>query len=154
MPSEPPDFDSLDWRQVLRLRLRDRFWQAAILLGIAIAAMGSIGGWRAAPLLWLERHGAIPFGVLLVVAGIRWCWVGRVSSARGDRCGGCGYSTIGLDPAGRCPECGAEARERRNLRTIPVARVVLDLPGVLAAILGACISTGWWLMLRSGLFDA
>lgn len=153
MPSEPPDFDARDWSQVLRLRLRDRFWQAAIVIAVATVTLGSLAGWRAAPLLWLERQGAIPFGVLVVVAGIRWCWVGRLTTSRGDRCGACGDSMRGVDPAARCPECGAEDLQRRAARSVPVARLILDLPGVLAAILGAWIAIGWWWMLRSGLFD-
>ncbi len=63
---------------------------------------------------------------------------------------------MGLDPsdaAVRCPECGADGRERTAMRPVPLARVLIDLPGVLVCLGGAWIAVAWILMLQSGMFE-
>jgi hypothetical protein len=158
MPTEPADFDPHRSLQVLRLRVRDWLWPSALMLAAAMLMLGAIEPSRFAGSMGtlFDEYGPIVFGVLLAIAGVRWCWVGRLRGPRPDRCGGCGYAMTGLDPSDelvRCPECGADGRERRATRPVPLGRVLLDLPGVLAFLAGGFIAVGWMMMLASGLFE-
>lgn len=158
MPTEPADFDPHRSWQVLRLRARDWVWPAVLVLAAAVMVLNAIGLPRQAGSVedFLQEFGPIVFGVLLAIAGVRWCWVGRLRGPRPDRCGRCGYAMTGLDPADdsvRCPECGADGRERRMTCPVPLARVLLDLPGVLAFLAGGYIVVGWAMMLASGMFE-
>ena len=139
MPTEPADFDPNRCSQVLRLRFRDWVWPIALLLAASIPVLASIDVRGIARPIgeFCNEYGPIMFGALLVVAGVRWCWVGRLGAPRPDRCGRCGYAMMGLDqsdPAVRCPECGADGRERTAMRPVPLARVLLDLPGVVVGL--------------------
>ena len=145
MPTEPADFDPNRCSQVLRLRFRDWVWPIALLLAASIPVLASIDVRGIARPIgeFCNEYGPIMFGALLVVAGVRWCWVGRLGAPRPDRCGRCGYAMMGLDqsdPAVRCPECGADGRERTAMRPVPLARVLLDLPGVLVGLRPPCAS--------------
>jgi hypothetical protein len=158
MPTEPADFDPHRCSPVLRLRCRDWVWPSTLLLAAAMLMLGAIEPPRFAGSMGtlFDEYGPVAFGVLLAVTGVRWCWVGRLRGPRPDRCGGCGYAMTGLDPSDesvRCPECGADGRERRATRPVPLARVLLDLPGVLAFLAGAFIAVGWATMLSSGLLE-
>ena len=156
MPTEPVDFDSNRSLQVLRLRFRDWGWPTALLLAAAAFVLGASELERPPGSLGflISEWGPGLFGVLLVVAGVRWCWIGRIRSPRADRCGRCDYQMTGLDPSDstvRCPECGADGRQRRASRPVPLARVLIDLPGVLVALAGSAIATISMLYLLSEL---
>lgn len=126
---------------------------AAAVLVLGVIEPSWIGGSMGTV---FECFGPSLFSLLLAIARVRWCWVGRIRGPKPDRFGGRGDAMAGLDSAGdsvRFPECGADARERRAIRPVPLARVRLDLPGVPAFLEGAVIAVGWAMMLADGLFE-
>jgi hypothetical protein len=106
MAAKPADVDSRSAVVVLRLRLLDWMWPSAVALAIVIALLGRHSGtYRIGSITYYANTYGVPlFLGLLAFAGIRWCWIGRLSLR---------------DPAQR-------ARGR-----LPIARLLLDLPGVL-----------------------
>ena len=146
MPKEPPDFDCRNAWQVLRLRLRDWMWPAALAIVVVIPFLGrSSGTYQIGSVTYYANvFGPLVMLSAIVFAGVRWCCIGHLRPRRADRCARCGYPTTGLDesdPASRCPECGADAAARRlpaprsRIRAIfggaSLARWLVDLPGVL-----------------------
>ena len=109
MITEPASLDCYSSAQVLRLRLRDWMWPSAMAMAIGIALLGQSDGetYRIGSITYYANvYGPPLFLALLVFAGIRWCWIG---------------SPRAFDP------------EQRARRRLPIARVLLDLPGLLVA---------------------
>ncbi|MHC4846227.1 MAG: hypothetical protein ACYTCU_08700 [Planctomycetota bacterium] len=105
MLTNPADVDVRNPAQVLRLRLRDWVWPAAIAVAMAIAFLGGYSGtYRVGSITYYANVYGLPlFVAALAFAGIRWFWIGR-------------------------PGPGDPAWWR-----LPVRRLLLDLPGLLAA---------------------
>jgi DNA-directed RNA polymerase subunit RPC12/RpoP len=156
MPKEPPHFDCRSAWAVLRLRLKDWMWPAAIAGAIAIPYLGRTAGpYRIGSFTYYFQHFS-PFLWLALVmfAGFRWSWIGRMRPRDRGACPRCGYRLDGLDardPAARCPECGTDAATRRMLAARPslrrtfdgltLARALLDLPALLAVLLPVLLVT-------------
>ena len=150
LPKEPPNFDCRDAIAVLLLRLRDWCWPLAIASAVTISLLartngvaykvGSITDYANSPCALLT------FFLLIFIAGLRWCWVGRVRAHGPGRCRHCGYRLdwmeTGAEPQ-RCPECGEATSAARPARRIPIARLLVDLPGVLAML----VPTGFVVMI-------
>lgn len=149
MPKEPPDFDCRSALQVLRLRVRDWMWPAALAIAVAITVLNRSALPRepGAIALLLGVFGPWVLIGALVFASARWCWIGRLRPRGANQCARCGYPTTGLDdsdPASRCPECGAGPDDRRtptaalpflaSIRGAPISRWLIDLPGVLGLL--------------------
>ena len=109
MISKLTNFDCYSSAQVLQLRLRDWMWPSAMAMAIGIALLGQSDAvtYRIGSITYYANaYGPPLFLALLVFAGIRWCWIG---------------SPRAFDP------------EQRARRRLPIARVLLDLPGLLVA---------------------
>lgn len=127
---------------MLRVRLRDWCWPFAVVIAVAIPFLGvtlSTGGtYRIGSFTYhLNTQGPIVFLLATFIAGLRWCWIGRLRAPDPNRCIGCHYRLDWLNPdemPQRCPECGRNASRMPASRRIPVARLLLDLPGVLAML--------------------
>ncbi len=134
--------------QVLRLRFRDWMWPTAIAIAFLIPILGRTGGepYRIGSLTYYANScgGILLWLAAIFLAGARWCWIGYLRPRDPSLCGRCGYPAAGLDdrdPSSRCPECGADAATgrrppprwslRESLRGVPIARYLIDLPGIL-----------------------
>ena len=88
----------------------------------------------------------LAFFLLFFIAGLRWCWIGRIRPYGPGRCRKCGYRLIWTRTSPvpeRCPECGEATSAARPARRIPIARLLVDLPGVLAML----VPTGFVVMI-------
>ena len=141
MPKEPPDFDHRDTVAVLLLRLRDWCWPVAIAIAVTIPILGrtSGGAYKIGSITYYANtYGLCIFLPAIFIAGLRWCWIGRMRSAAPNHCLRCGYHLEGaVSEAGVqcCPECGADQSTAGKRRRIPLMRLLLDLPGILAMLL-------------------
>jgi hypothetical protein len=136
---EPPDFDCRDAMQVLRLRLRDWLWPAAVAIAVAIWILAqSKGTYRIGSVTYYANtYGPPLFLAAILFAGLRWCSIGRLRPRDPSRCGQCDYPLDWLAPSRGpqcCPECGADASGPPRKRRIPLSRMLLDLPGLLALL--------------------
>jgi|GEM_PF-905560 len=93
---------------------------------------------------YLNAYGPLIVLAAIGVGGVRWCWLGHLRPREDGRCAECGYPTGGFadsPPNARCSECGADATVQRtptvrswlreSFRGVTVARVAIDLPGLL-----------------------
>ena len=141
LPKEPPDFDCRNPADVLRLRLRDWCWPTAAVIAVAIPFLGRSSGltYQIGSLAYYANtYGLLVFLPAIFLAGLRWCWVGRLRPRDPNRCGQCSYRLdwMNAEPGPRhCPECGAAASGSTGRRRVPIARLLLDLPGILAMLL-------------------
>ena len=141
LPKEPPDFDCRNPADVLRLRLRDWCWPTAAVIAVAIPFLGRSSGltYQIGSLAYYANtYGLLVFLPAIFLAGLRWCWVGRLRPRDPNRCGHCNYRLdwMNAEPGPRhCPECGAAASGSTGRRRVPIARLLLDLPGILAMLL-------------------
>ena len=127
---------------MLRLRLRDWLWPAATLIAVTIpflaVALTNGGTYQIGSFAYyLNTDGQLVFLLAIFIAGLRWCWIGRLRAPDPNRCLGCHYRLDGLDTdetPKRCPECGLKGSTVPAGRRIPIARLLLDLPGVLAML--------------------
>ncbi|MHC5211792.1 MAG: hypothetical protein ACYTG2_13820 [Planctomycetota bacterium] len=119
MTAQPADVDCRSALQVLRLRLHDWMWPTALAAAIAIVFLGSHSGtYRIGSVTYYANtYGPPLFVALLLFAGVRWCWIGRPG--------------VG-DPAQR-------TSGRFPFARLPIARLLLDLPGLLVAGFAAWI---------------
>ena len=80
----------------------------------------------------------LAFCLLLFIAGLRWCWIGRIRPHGPGRCRPCGYrlawTGTSAVPA-QCPECGEATTTPTRGGRLPITRLLLDLPGVLAMLI-------------------
>lgn len=168
MPKEPADFDCRSAAQVLRLRLRDWMWPLAAAIAVTIPVLGNNGGVPykiGSVTYYANTYGPSVFLLSIVFAGLRWCWIGHLRPRPKNRCGSCGYPTTGLagtDSITRCPECGAEASLVAGLARpagasgvfsgVPLARWLIDLPGLLALLFVGYVVV-ILILLASGLID-
>jgi len=144
LPKEPPNFDCRDAGQVLRLRLRDWLWPAAVAIAVAIPILAqSKGPYRIGSVTYYaSTYGPPLFLAAILFAGLRWCLIGRLRPRDPSRCGQCNYPLDWLAPSRgpqRCPECGADASARQTKRRVPFNRLLLDLPGLLAVLFTICV---------------
>lgn len=146
MPSKPADFDCRNTGQVLRLRMRDWMWPVAVIFAVTIPIMGSrtsgpyaIGS----PTFYLNVWGPKVMLAAVFFAGVRWCslgwcWIGAAPRSDPSRCAHCDYHLGGLcaerGPL-RCPECGIDTATPPSWRRPSIARTLIDLPGLLLALL-------------------
>ncbi|MAC74407.1 MAG: hypothetical protein CMJ22_02320 [Phycisphaerae bacterium] len=141
MPKEPPNFDCRDAIAVLLFRLRDWCWPVAIAVAVTIPILGGTGGgtYKVGSLTYYANTpcAVLTFFLVIFIAGLRWCWVGRIRAHGPGRCRHCGYRLdwveAGAEPQ-RCPECGEATSATRPARRISIARLLVDLPGVLAML--------------------
>jgi hypothetical protein len=143
MPKKPPNFDCRSVGQVLRLRLRDWMWPSALALVIAIPFAGrSSGPYPIGSLTYYANTLGPPLMLAaMIFAGIRWCtlgwcWIGATPQRDPTRCAHCDYLLAGLDAhqgPQRCPECGTDTTTPPTWRRPSIARMLIDLPGVLLA---------------------
>jgi hypothetical protein len=136
LPKEPPNFDCRDAGQVLRQRFRDWWWPAAVVIAVVIPILGqSNGPYRIGSVTYYANTFGLPiFLAAILFAGLRWCWIGRLRPGDPTRCGHCDYPLDWMDSARgpqRCPECGGDASAKRR---VPLSRILLDVPGVLAVL--------------------
>lgn len=144
VPNKPPHFNRRDARQVFFLRLRDWMWPTAIAIAVAIVLLSrSSGPYHIGSVTYLANMYGPPLILIATVfAGVRWCaigwcWMGAPSDHDPSRCDYCDYSLVGLDgirDSKRCPECGSELAGPPTRRRIPIARMLLDLPGLLTVL--------------------
>ncbi len=144
MPRKPPNFDCRSTAQVLRLRLRDWMWPSALALAVVIPVLGRTDGPYAIGSMtyYLNVWGPKVMLAAMFFAGIRWCtlgwcWVGAARRADPTRCAHCDYHLGGLDAGQgpmRCPECGVDTATPPTWRRPSVARMSIDLPGLLLAL--------------------
>jgi hypothetical protein len=140
LPIQPPNFDCRDPMDVLRLRLRDWWWPTAAVIAMAIPFLGRSSGltYQIGSLAYYANtYGLLVFLPAIFLAGLRWCWVGRLRPRDPNRCGHCNYRLdwMNAEPGPRhCPECGAAASGSTGRRRVPIARLLLDLPGILAML--------------------
>lgn len=93
---------------------------------------------------YLNAYGPLVMLAAMGFAGVRWCWLGRLRPGKEPRCAGCGYLIGGFADSpsdARCSECGADATVRRtptvrswlreSFRGVTIARLAIDLPGLL-----------------------
>ena len=121
-------------------------WPTALAIVIAIPLLGRSDGPYPIGSITFFANVFGPWVVLAAIAfaGARWCSIGHLRPRGRDGCGRCGYPTAGRAAgaaAGRCPECGAEPSDqaserdrstlRETFRGVPIARLLLDLPGLL-----------------------
>lgn len=139
LPKEPADFNCRDAGHVLRLRLRDWMWPATVVVAVAIPILAqSNGPYRIGSVtFYANTYGPPLFLGAIFFAGLRWCWIGRLRPRDPTRCADCNYPLDWLDPSRgpqRCPECGADASAQWPRRRLPLSRLLLDLPGLLAML--------------------
>lgn len=140
MPKETVNFDCRNPGDVLRLRLRDWCWPTAAVIAIAIPFLAQTGGgvYKIGSITdYANTYGLCIFLPAIFFAGLRWCWVGRLRSAAPNRCPQCDYRLDWMTPESGprcCPECGADPSAAGKRRRIPLMRILLDVPGVLAML--------------------
>lgn len=150
MPKEPDNFDCRSVRHVLKLRFRDWMWPTAIAVVMPIPVVAgaqndSSGAYRIGSLTYyLNAYGPLVMLAAMGFTGARWCWLGHLRPREDRRCAGCGYLIGGFadsPPNARCSECGADATVQRtptvrswlreSFRGVTIARLAIDLPGLL-----------------------
>lgn len=115
LPIQPPNFDCRDPMDVLRLRLRDWWWPTAAVIAMAIPFLGRSSGLTCqigSLAYYANTYGLLVFLPAIFLAGLRWCWVGRLRPRDPNRCGHCNdrLDWMNAEPEPRqCPECGAAA---------------------------------------------
>ena len=127
---------------MFRLRLRDWCWPVTAVIAVAIpflaVTLSTGGAYRIGSVTYhLNTQGPIVFLLATFIAGLRWCWIGRLRASDPNRCLECHYRLDHLnvdERPRRCPECGRRASTMPASRRIPVARLLVDLPGVLAML--------------------
>ena len=141
MPKEPPNFDCRDAIAVLLLRLRDWCWPVAIASAVTIPILGRTNGvaYKIGSIAYYANTpcAVLAFFLLFFIAGLRWCWIGRIRPYGPGRCRKCGYRLIWTRTSPvpeRCPECGEATAVPTRGRRISIARRLVDLPGVLAML--------------------
>jgi hypothetical protein len=142
LPKEPPSFDCRDAIAVLLLRLRDWYWPVAIAIAVTIPLLARTNGaaYKIGSITYYANSpcAVLTFFLLFFIAGLRWCWIGRIRPHASGRCQQCGYRLDGAETGPeppRCPECGEAVAAPPRRRRIPVARRLVDLPGVLAMLI-------------------
>jgi hypothetical protein len=93
---------------------------------------------------YLNAYGPLVMLAAMGFAGVRWCWLGHLRPREDRRCARCGYPIDGFadaPPNARCSECGADATVQRtptvrswlreSFRGVTIARLAIDLPGLL-----------------------
>lgn len=146
VPKRPKHVNRRDARQVFLLRLRDWMWPTAIAIAAATFFLArSSGPYRIGSITYVaSTFGPLVILLAMMFAAVRWCaigwcWVGAPLDHDPSRCGRCDYPLVGLDVIRGlvcCPECGGDLGVPSNRRRIPLARAMLDLPGLLI-VLGA-----------------
>ena len=144
MPKDPPNFDRRDAWRVLRLRFRDWMWPAAVVIAVVIPFLGrSNGAYQVGSLTYYANTFGLPlFLAAIAFAGVRWCWIGWCWTGwhpdrDPTRCGQCDYPIQWMEsvPGPRCcPECGTDGSLPPTRRGIPLTRLLLDVPGLLAVL--------------------
>lgn len=158
MPKESPDFDCRDPVAVLLLRLRDWCWPTAIAIAVTIPLLGRTNGGAykiGSITYYANTYGLCIFLPAIFIAGLRWCWIGRIRSAAPNHCPWCDYRLDGVvSEAGLqcCPECGADPSTAGKRRRIPLMRLLLDVPGVLVMLFPIWVF-GMLILATFGLLD-
>ena len=118
---------------------------AAVISAVANSQSSPAGADRIGSLTYyLNAHGPLIMLAAIGFAGVRWCWLGHLRPCGKQRCACCGYLIGGFadsPPNPRCSECGADATVQRtptvgsllreSFRGVTIARVAIDLPGLL-----------------------
>jgi hypothetical protein len=144
LPKYPPHFDRREAGCVLRLRFRDWMWPAAIVIAAVIPFLGqSNGPYRIGSLTYYANTIGPPlFLAAIAFAGARWCsigwcWIGWDPDRDRTHCGHCDYPLHWMESVHGprcCPECGTDVSSPPTRRAIPLPRVLLDVPGLLAVL--------------------
>ena len=155
MPREPDNFDCRSARQVLSLRLRDWMWPSAVAVTVTVPFLFQTDGsgfFRIGSLAdYVNTFGPLIMLAAIAFAGVRWCWLGHLRPRDARCCARCGYPIGDVDHSrsdARCPECGADPTIRRtanacrwireSFRGVSLARLLLDLPGLLLLLIPVC----------------
>jgi hypothetical protein len=118
---------------------------AEVISAFANSESNPPGSYRIGSLTYyLNAYGPLVMLAAMGFTGVRWCWLGHLRPREDQRCAGCGYLIGGFadsPPNARCSECGADSAVQRtptvrswlreSFRGVTIARLAIDLPGLL-----------------------